>query len=85
MILSLADDDAETEHCAIAYLLSREPDGRHMLTTRGVSYSDVFRRGGGAWRIRQRQHSVPWATTAEAVAPPPLPAAFLAVAGVAPG
>ncbi len=84
VILSLAGDAAETEHYAVAYLLSREADGRHVLTTRGVRYSDAFRREGGGWRICRRRHNVLWATTAEATASPPLPPAFLAAAGIGP-
>ena len=82
VIQSLTADTAETEHYSIAYLLSREADGRHVLTMRGVRYSDGFRREGDAWRICRRRHNVLWATKAEAIASPPLPAAFLAAAGI---
>jgi hypothetical protein len=84
VILSLTDDAAETEHYAIAYLLSREAEGGHMLTTRGVRYSDAFRREDGQWRICRRRHAVLWSTTVEAAASPPLPVAFLAAAGITP-
>jgi hypothetical protein len=84
VILSLTADAAETEHYAIAYLLARENDGRHVLTTRGVRYSDRFRRDDRGWCICRRVHRVLWSTSAEAVASPPLPAAFLAAAGIEP-
>jgi hypothetical protein len=82
VIMSLSGDSAETEHYSIAYLLSREADGSHRLTARGVRYSDAFRREGGEWRICRRRHNVLWSTSADAIASPPLPTAFLAAAGI---
>jgi hypothetical protein len=82
VILSLTADSAETEHYSIACLLAREDDGGHVLTMRGVRYSDAFRREDGEWRICRRRHNVLWATTAGAIASPPLPAQFLEAAGI---
>lgn len=82
-IVSLDGDAAETEHYSLACLLERGEDGRHVLVTRGVRYSDRWRRDDGTWRICRRVHRVAWATRQAAEANPALPASFLAAAGVA--
>ena len=83
VIIALNEETAETEHYAVAYLLGRAAGG-HVLTTRGVHYTDVFRRTDAGWRIARRVHRVLWSTQAEATAAPPLPPEFLAAAGLAP-
>lgn len=81
VVTALGENTAETEHYALALLLSQEADGSHALTTRGVHYADRFRREDGAWRIAHRVHSVRWSTRTEAVANPTLPAEFLKAVG----
>lgn len=85
VLLSLGGDAAETEHYSIAYLLEQGGDGGHVLTARGVVYSDRWRREAGAWRIRHRVHQVRWSSRAPAEANPVLPASFLQAAGLAQG
>ena len=84
VVTKLTEHTAETEQYAITYLLAREAGG-HVLTTRGVHYSDIFRRTDSGWRIARRVHRVLWSTRGEATASPPLPAEFLAAAGIVSG
>lgn len=83
VVTRLEGDAASTESYTTASLLSREPDGSHVLTSRGVRYYDDFRREDGRWRICRRVHRVFWSIRGPAEAYPKLPASFLEAAGLA--
>ena len=85
VVTRLEGDEASTESYTTASLLSREPDGGHVLTTRGVRYYDDWRRESGDWRICRRVHRVFWSTQTPTEPWPKLPASFLAAAGLPPG
>ena len=56
----LDPDAAETETCALAFLV--RPGDPDRLTVRGLRYFDRFRRTAEGWKISERRHALEWSS-----------------------
>ncbi len=62
--LEIEGDAAQTETCAIAFLVP-PPERSSRLTIRSLRYLDRFRRDGAGWKIAERRHLLDWSAEAD--------------------